>query len=65
MIVCVCNALSERDMIRARESGAATLAALYKAHGCQVKCGRCVGHARSLLPEAPVERRRQMEPAGA
>ena len=33
--------------------------------GCQVKCGRCVGHARSLLPEAPVERRRQMEPAGA
>lgn len=55
MIVCVCNALSERDLVDARESGATTLAALYEVHGCQVKCGRCVDYARGLLPKAPVD----------
>jgi len=45
--VCLCNALTDRQVKQAIvESGAATTSAVYAACGCRAQCGQC---ARALL----------------
>jgi bacterioferritin-associated ferredoxin len=49
MIVCVCNALKEREVRDAARKGARSPAGAYRSLGCQVKCGQCVPFARDVI----------------
>jgi len=50
LIVCVCNALKERQVREAaRTAGRACPHSAYATLGCKVKCGQCLPFARSLL----------------
>lgn len=49
MVVCICNALKEKDVREAARAGACSPAKAYRSLGCQVKCGQCVPFARDLI----------------
>ncbi|MFD1033234.1 bacterioferritin-associated ferredoxin [Sphingomonas hankookensis] len=49
MVVCVCNALKERDVREAARGGASSACQAYRALGCQAKCGQCVPFARAII----------------
>jgi len=50
LIVCVCNALKERQVREAaRASGQPCPKTAYASLGCKVKCGQCLPFARTLL----------------
>ena len=53
MIVCVCNALKERDVREAaRVAGKSCPKAAYAQLGCKVKCGQCLPFAREVVENA-------------
>lgn len=53
MIVCVCNALKERDVREAaRAAGKSCPKAAYAQLGCKVKCGQCLPFAREVVEGA-------------
>jgi bacterioferritin-associated ferredoxin len=53
MIVCVCNALSESEIVATAQSAGATSAEEVYAHlGCQPRCRRCLDYASDLIGEA-------------
>lgn len=49
MYVCVCNAVTERDIGTALASGCGSLRELREQLGVGACCGRCTGCARDLL----------------
>lgn len=49
MIVCVCNAIKEREVRDAARKGARSPAGAYRSLGCQVKCGQCIPFARDVI----------------
>lgn len=51
MVVCVCNALREKDVRAAARDGAVSACQAYRSLGCQAKCGQCVPFARQLIAE--------------
>ena len=50
MYVCLCNALTDRD-VRAQCDSGCSVAMVYRALGCQPRCGKCVPFVRRLLRE--------------
>jgi bacterioferritin-associated ferredoxin len=53
MIVCVCNALRERDVKQAaRAAGKSCPHAAYAHLGARVKCGQCIPFAREVVAAA-------------
>ncbi len=50
MIVCICNAVRERE-IREVAPRCQTPCQAYEALGCRAKCGQCVTIARAILDE--------------
>ena len=48
MYVCLCNALTDRDL-RPHTSGGSTVSMVYRACGCQLQCGKCVPFVRQML----------------
>lgn len=52
MYVCLCKAVTDKDIQRAVEQGATSMRCLRQSHGVASQCGRCVGHAREVLDEA-------------
>jgi bacterioferritin-associated ferredoxin len=53
VIVCVCNALRERQVRDAtRQTGRACATTVYGQLGCKVKCGQCLGYARQVMQSA-------------
>ena len=53
MIVCVCNALKERDVREAaRVAGKSCPKAAFAQLGCKVKCGQCLPFAREVVENA-------------
>ncbi|HEX5452984.1 MAG TPA: (2Fe-2S)-binding protein [Stellaceae bacterium] len=51
MYVCLCNALTDRD-VRARiDSGGSSVAMVYRACGCEPRCGKCIPYIRQILRE--------------
>ncbi|WP_303812063.1 (2Fe-2S)-binding protein [Sandarakinorhabdus limnophila] len=53
MIVCVCNALKERDVREAaRVAGKSCPKAAYAQLGCRVKCGQCLPFVKEILADA-------------
>jgi bacterioferritin-associated ferredoxin len=51
MYVCNCNGLRESCVENAVACGARTAGAVYKAHGCNPQCGKCVPEMRQLVKE--------------
>ncbi len=52
MYVCVCNGLTERDVRQAaRRCGGAEPKQVYGHLGCDVACGSCIAHARTVIAD--------------
>lgn len=51
MMVCVCNAIREREVREAARNGSMTACQAYRALGRQPKCGQCVPFARSIIDD--------------
>lgn len=49
MVVCVCNAIRERDVRAVARDGAQSACQAYRALGMQPKCGQCVPFAREII----------------
>ena len=49
MVVCVCNAIRERDVRNAARAGHATPCAAYASLGRRPRCGQCVPFAREII----------------
>ncbi len=52
MYVCICNAITDKDIRRAAASGADSLYALQDRLGVASCCGSCADHAREILNES-------------
>jgi bacterioferritin-associated ferredoxin len=65
MYVCVCQAVTDRQIIAAAERGTERLADLRKELGVPGDCGRCGCYAKALLRKAAESRRLQAVPATA
>jgi bacterioferritin-associated ferredoxin len=52
MYVCICNALTQRQVREAIENRPRDVAAVYRYHDCQPQCGRCVPEVRAMLKDA-------------
>ena len=51
MYICICNAITDRDIVRAAEGGVRSADDLAMALGVGLGCGRCKSCAKSLLIE--------------
>jgi bacterioferritin-associated ferredoxin len=51
MVVCVCNALREKDVRDAARGGAGCPSSAYAALGCRPRCGQCFPFTRSIIAE--------------
>lgn len=49
MVVCVCNAIREKDLRSAARGGAASPCAAYATLGRRPRCGQCVPFAREII----------------
>jgi bacterioferritin-associated ferredoxin len=49
MYVCVCNAVTDRQIRSQSECGRGTVADIYRALGIKLKCGKCVPTAKSII----------------
>ena len=70
MYVCVCKAVTDRQIHRAVENGASTLRELAQDLGVATQCGKCAKCAHSVLCEAKAQQQssRQtvlLQPMGA
>lgn len=52
MYVCICNAITDKDIRRAAANGADTLYELQDRLGVATCCGSCADHASDILGEA-------------
>lgn len=52
MYVCVCNAITERQVYKAIDEGATTVKALSRQLGVGTQCGSCVSCAKQCLSKA-------------
>ena len=51
MVVCICNAIREREVREAARDGATSACQAYRALGHQPKCGQCVPFAREIIDQ--------------
>ena len=56
MYVCVCNAVTERDLKNAARRGAVTVAELRDELGVASSCGSCAAFAQEVLNEVHYKR---------
>lgn len=52
MYVCICNAVTDRQIREAAQRGITSLSELRDACGASGKCGCCAQHAEAILQEA-------------
>ncbi|NVK18414.1 MAG: (2Fe-2S)-binding protein [Methylocystaceae bacterium] len=55
MYVCICNGIREKEVKQAVNNGAATVARVFKAHGCKPECAKCVNCIRNVIDAETVE----------
>ena len=58
MIVCVCNAITEKDVREAARNGARTSEAAYASLDCEPQCGCCLAYAQEIIDEEQPKRPR-------
>jgi len=49
MYICLCNAITDRDLRTHSAQAGCSVAAVYRALGCQPQCGKCVPFVRQML----------------
>ena len=49
MVVCVCNAIREREVRDAARRGAISPAKAYQSLGCKPQCGQCIPFALQII----------------
>ncbi|HEX8526582.1 (2Fe-2S)-binding protein [Allosphingosinicella sp.] len=49
MVVCICNAIREKDVRKAARDGASCPATAYEALGRRPRCGQCFSFAREII----------------
>lgn len=49
MIICCCNALSDKDLKQACQMGAGTAEELYACLGCKPACGKCLDYVEEAF----------------
>ena len=49
MVVCICNAIREKEIREAARNGAQTPSTAYAALGRRARCGQCVSFARQII----------------
>ncbi len=49
MVVCVCNAIREKDVRDAARNGAKSPGRAYQTLGCRLQCGQCVPYAKQII----------------
>ena len=52
MYVCLCNALTERDLYPHTAAGTSSVSMVYRACGCRPQCGKCVPFVRQMLRQS-------------
>ncbi len=52
MYICICNAVTDRDIKRAVDAGACTLGCLQEALAVSTCCGQCADNATACLEQA-------------
>ena len=52
MYVCICNAVTDKDIRKAAKAGMTSLAALQEELGVAINCGSCADDASEILREA-------------
>ncbi len=60
MYVCVCNAVTERQIHHAVKQGAKTVKHLKDTLGVGAECGKCVSCAKACMKEAQAEQHPSM-----
>lgn len=63
MYVCVCSAVTERQIQQAARDGAKTLKDLRRDLGVTAECGRCATCAKQCLRDAHGGSREELSPA--
>ena len=56
MYICLCKAVTDKDIHRAVSNGANSMRCIRQLNGVGSQCGRCVGHAKEVLGEALQEK---------
>ncbi len=56
MYVCICNGVTERDILQAAEAGCRSVPELTMRTGAGANCGSCLDMAASLLDQARAAR---------
>ena len=51
MIVCVCNAITEKEVREAASKGARAPEDAYAAYDCEPHCGCCLDYAQEIIDE--------------
>jgi len=52
MYICLCNAISDRDLHPHIAGGCGSVSMVYRALGTEPKCGKCVPFVRQALRQA-------------
>lgn len=53
MVVCICNAIREKDLREALRDGTGRPAEIYARLGRRPKCGQCLSYAQSIINGEP------------
>jgi bacterioferritin-associated ferredoxin len=56
MYICLCNAITDRDIVKAAEQGVSSSEDLAHQLGVGLGCGRCISCAKSVLSDALAQR---------
>ncbi|HEX4884264.1 MAG TPA: (2Fe-2S)-binding protein [Casimicrobiaceae bacterium] len=64
MIVCVCNAVSDREIRRVIDEGAGSFEAVQRLLGVATSCGRCEDCARAVVDDALARHEHAVATAG-
>ena len=51
MYVCLCNALTTRDVEKVKERGVCNPTQVYKSLGCKMQCGKCLETINNILQD--------------
>jgi len=52
MYVCLCNAITDRDVRRHSVEEGCSVSMVYRALGCEPQCGKCVPFVRQMLRQS-------------
>lgn len=55
MYVCICNAVTDKQIREEARQGCCSLRELSKSTGCATTCGKCARQAREILTEEMVK----------